>query len=139
MQVCDQTTPLDFESRDVIIHFEEGLIGFSGCKNFVLKETGCLAPFRLLQSLESPELAFLVLEPSRLSRSYSNMVPAREWESLGVTGRIKPRVFVIVVIGSTPESSTGNFQAPLLINDEKMTGKQVILTDSGFSVRQRLL
>ena len=139
MQVCDQTTQLNFESRDVIIHFEEGLIGFSGCKDFVLKETGCLAPLRLLQSLESPELAFLVLEPSRLSRNYSDMVPPREWESLGVTGRIKPRVFVIVVIGSTPESSTGNFQAPLLINDEKMTGKQVILTDSGFSVRQRLL
>jgi flagellar assembly factor FliW len=43
-----------------------------------------------------------------------------------------------VVIGSTPEMSTGNFQAPLLVNYQKMVGKQVILTDAGFSVRHPL-
>jgi flagellar assembly factor FliW len=56
-----------------------------------------------------------------------------------VGGATKPLAFVIVVIGSTPEASTGNFQAPLLINYEQMVGKQVILTDSGFSVRQPLV
>ncbi|PYS51042.1 MAG: hypothetical protein DMG13_19485 [Acidobacteria bacterium] len=93
----------------------------------------------LLQSLELLDLGFLVLEPTMVITNYYDLVPAREWESLGVEGRIKPRALVIVVIGSGPESSTGNFQAPLLINQEKMTGKQVILTDSGFSVRQQLL
>ncbi len=43
------------------------------------------------------------------------------------------------LIGSSPESSTGNFQAPLLVNHDKMAGKQIILTDSGFSVRQPLV
>ncbi len=139
MRAYGQTRQVNSESRDVVIHFEEGLIGFSECKDFVLKEADYLAPFRLLQSLESPARAFLVLEPTKLVTNYCDLVPAREWESLGVSGKIKPRAFVIVVIGSTPEFSTGNFQAPLLINDEKMIGKQVILTDSGFSVRQRLL
>ncbi len=139
MQAYDQRTQLKLKSKDAIIHFDEGLIGFSGCKDFVLMENDSLAPFRLLQSLESPQVGFLVLEPTALANNYYDLVPAREWESLGVTGKTKPLAFVIVVIGNTPQASTGNLQAPLLVNYEKMVGKQIILTDSGFSVRQRLV
>ncbi len=139
MQAYDQTTQLKLKSRDAIIHFDEGLIGFSEFKDFVLMENDSLAPFRLLQSLESPQVGFLVLEPTALADNYYDLVPGREWESLGVTGKTKPLAFVIVVIGNTPQASTGNFQAPLLVNYEKMVGKQIILTDSGFSVRQPLL
>jgi len=139
MQAYDQTTQLKLKSKDAIIHFDEGLIGFSEFKDFVLMENASLAPFRLLQSLESPEVGFLVLEPTELVKNYYQLVPSREWESLEVNGKTNPLAFVIVVVGSTPENSTGNFQAPLLINYDKMVGKQIILTDSGFSVRQPLV
>jgi flagellar assembly factor FliW len=46
---------------------------------------------------------------------------------------------VICVIGATPTESTGNFQAPLIVNYKTMIGKQVILTDCGLSVRHPLL
>lgn len=139
IQALDQTTHLKLQSKDAIIHFEEGLIGFSDYKDFVLMENDGLAPFRLLQSIEAPNVGFLVLEAGTLVNNYNELVPAREWESLGVKGKTKPLAFVIVVIGSTPETSTGNFQAPLLVNYETMVGKQIILTDSGFSVRQPLV
>jgi flagellar assembly factor FliW len=143
MQALDQTVDpaeqLKLRSKDAIIHFEEGLIGFSEFKDFVLMENDGIAPFRLLQALEAPEVGFLVLDPRTLVTNYMDMVPAREWESLGASGTYKPLAFVICVIGETPEKSTGNLQAPLLINYEAMTGKQVILTDSGLSVRHRLL
>jgi flagellar assembly factor FliW len=92
-----------------------------------------------LQSLESPQVGFLVLEPTALINNYYEHVPDRDWDSLGVDSEMSPLAFIIVVIGSSPETSTGNFQAPLLINYEKMVGKQVILTDSGFSVRHPLV
>ena len=139
MQAYDQSTLLKLKCKDAIIHFDEGLIGFSEFKDYVLMENESLAPFRLLQSLESPHVGFLVLEAASLVRNYYELVPTREWESLGVNGKTKPLAFVIVVIGSTPQASTGNFQAPLLINYDKMMGKQVILTDSGLSVRQPLM
>ena len=135
----DPTTELKLRSKDAIIHFDEGLIGFSDCKDFVLMENESLAPYRLLQSLESPQVGFLVLEPTMLVNNYHEHIPRREWESLGVTGEIRPLAFVIVVVGSTPETSTGNFQAPLLINYEQMVGKQIILTDPGYSVRHPLI
>ena len=52
MQALDQPTQLKLKSKDAVIHFEEGLIGFSEFKDFVLMENDGLAPFRLLQSLE---------------------------------------------------------------------------------------
>src|SRR2546425_13045819 len=115
VQAYDQTTQLKLKSKDAIIHFEEGLIGFSSFKDFVLMENDNLAPFRLLQSLEAPEVGFLVLDAASLVDNYDKLVPAREWEALGVTGKMKPLAFVIIVIGSGPKSSTGNFQAPLLV------------------------
>lgn len=139
IQAYDPSTRLKLKSKDAIIHFDEGLIGFSELKDYVLMENDSLAPFRLLQSVEAPEVGFLVLEATTLMNNYNDLIPAREWESLGVNGETKPLAFVIVVIGSSPESSTGNFQAPLLVNYDKMEGKQIILTDPGFSVRQPLV
>jgi len=135
----DPTTELKLKSRDAIIRFEEGLIGFSECKDFVLMETETLAPFRLLQSVDVPEVGFLVLEPTVLVSNYYEYVPPRDWEALGAGAKTCPLAFVIVVIGTSPETSTGNFQAPLLVNYEKMIGKQVILTDANFSVRYPLV
>jgi flagellar assembly factor FliW len=139
VETYDPTAEIRQQNRDAIIHFDEGLVGFSECKDFVLMENPGLAPFRLLQSLESPHVGFLVLDPTILVNNYYDRIPRREWESVEVNGETKPLAFVIVVIGSTPETSTGNFQAPLLVNYDKMIGKQIILTDSEFSVRHPLV
>ena len=121
------------------IQFEEGLIGFSDVKSFHLLENDYLAPFRLLRAVDNPDVGFLVLDATTRIADYCHLIPSREWKSLGVTENQDYLAFVTVVLGATAEESTGNFQAPLLINHQKMTGKQIILTDSGFSVREPLL
>src|SRR6185436_8723834 len=113
---------LKLKSKDSIIHFAEGLIGFAECKDFMLMENEGLMPFRVLQSVEMPNVSFLVLDPTALVNHYTVHVPARDWESIDVTDETKPLAFVIVVIGSTPETSTANLQAPLLVNYDKMIG-----------------
>jgi len=45
---------------------------------------------------------------------------------------------VICSIGHPPERSTGNFQAPIIINYAKMIGRQVVLSESSLSPRQLL-
>jgi flagellar assembly factor FliW len=126
-------------SKDSVLRFEEGLIGFSECKDFVLMENDDIAPFRLLQSIEKPEVEFLVLEPLVVARDFYRTVPARYWDTIGITNPSDYLAFVICVIGKTPSASTGNFQAPLIINFKRMIGRQVILTDCELSVRQPLL
>lgn len=133
-----QRTDAPVYGKDSIIFFEEGLVGFPECKNFVLKESEAITPFQVLECIDS-DLNFIVIEPSLVRGNYHDRVPEREWASIGVTDHDKRVAFSIVIIGSTPEESTGNLQAPLLINYDSMTGKQVILMDSDFSVRQPLI
>jgi flagellar assembly factor FliW len=139
MPTLEQEAQPRLYGKNAIIHFEEGLIGFPDCRNFVLIETEEFAPFRLLQSAERPDIGFLVLDPTVVMKNYYDMIPDREWKSLGLYEREGNLAFVICIIGPTPLESTGNFQAPLILNYRKMVGRQIILTDSDFSVRQPLL
>lgn len=126
-------------SADSIIRFDEGLIGFADYKNFVLMEKAEIAPFRRLQSTERQDLAFLVLDPSLVVKSFNRMIPDREWESLGLTDPRRRLALAICTLGATPGESTGNFQAPLVINYETMEGRQLILTEPGLMARHPLL
>ena len=67
--------------KDTIIHFDEGLIGFSECKDFQLMENDGIAPFRLLQAADDLEVGFMVLDPKVVISDYYSRIPAREWES----------------------------------------------------------
>jgi flagellar assembly factor FliW len=126
------------QSKDTIIHFDEGLIGFSDCKDFRVIEDDRLEPFLLLQSSQ-PRVRFLVLEPSVVMFDYYSRIPAREWELIGLSPSDHRLAFVICVLGASPKESTGNFQAPLIINYSKMIGRQLIVTDAALSVRQPLM
>jgi len=126
-------------SDDAILRFNEGLIGFSDCKSFVLLESEGIAPFRRLQSTERDDVGFLVLDTAYLSKGFLSMVPERDWESIGLTDPAARLAFVICIIGPTPAESTGNLQAPLIINYANMMGRQVILGDSEFSSRHPLV
>lgn len=137
MMDLENGTPV--QGQETVIHFEEGLIGFSDHKRFRLLENDYLAPFRLLQAEDAPEVGFLVLEPTIRVPEYCSLVPRREWGALGVENPADGLAFVTVILGSSAATSTANFQAPILINCRKMIGRQVILTDSDFSVRHPLV
>jgi flagellar assembly factor FliW len=126
-------------SRETIIQFSEGLIGFSECKNFVLMENDEIAPFRRLQSAERPDVGFLVIDPSLIVANYYSVIPKREWESLELSSPAAGIALVICILGPSSSESTGNLQAPLILNYEKMVGKQIILTDSHLTSRHPLL
>ena len=126
-------------SRETVIQFDEGLIGFSDCKNFVLMENEEISPFRRLQSTDRPEVGFLVIDPSLILANYHSMIPKREWESLELSSPAAGISLVICIIGPSPSESTGNFQAPLILNYEQMAGKQIILTDTPLTSRHPLL
>jgi len=136
---ADQHPPLLQYSEDSLLRFDEGLIGFSNCKSFVLLESEGIAPFRRLQSTERHEVGFLVLDTAYVTKEFPSLVPERDWESIGLTDPNARLAVVICIIGPTPAESTGNFQAPLIINCANMTGRQVIIGDTEFSSRHPLV
>ena len=139
IETLDHVNRSVIQGQETIIHFEEGSIGFSDFKSFNLSEHDYLEPFRLLGSVDSPDIGFLVLDPTTRVPEYCHLIPNREGASIGVTDRNDRLAFVTVILGQTAEQCTGNFPAPLLINYREMIGRQIILTDSDFSVRQPLV
>jgi flagellar assembly factor FliW len=126
-------------NKSTIIHFDEGLIGFSDCKDFQLIEDDAITPFRLLRSAEKKDVGFMLLEPTVVMAEYYKRIPAREWESIALSTNEPLSAFVICIVGPSAKNSTGNFQAPLIVNCKKKIGRQLILTDAALSVRQPLI
>jgi flagellar assembly factor FliW len=71
-----------------------------------------------------------VIDPSLIVADYHSMIPKREWESLELSKPAAGIALAICIIGPSSTESTGNLQAALIINYEKMLGKQIILTDT---------
>ena len=124
---------------DTILFFEEGLIGFADCRNFVLMENADIAPLRRLQSTERPDVAFFVIDPGLMVDGYESLIPAREWQSLEVKEPVRGLTLAICAIRETVAECTGNLQAPILVNWQRMTGKQIILTESQLTSKYPLV
>jgi len=127
-----------YRDEDVIL-FEEGLIGFPNTRRFVLIESETMSPFRILKCVDDLRVGFLVLDPRTVVRTYERSIPAEAWTSLSVTDKSDRLSLVISIIGKDPQESTANLQAPLLINHQRMLGKQLILSTARYSVTQRLI
>lgn len=125
--------------EEKIIDFKEGIPGFPETRKFAMLEFGNLEPFRCLQSLEDPALAFLVVNPFLLQPAYHIELSGTEAEELHAEKPEDVSVFAVATIPEDPYSATINLVAPILINDKNRCGKQVILLDSHYSVRHPLV
>jgi flagellar assembly factor FliW len=128
-------------AENKIIYFEEGLIGFENVKKYVLLDTEDKdSPFKWLQAVERPDLAFVIIPPTLFKFDYKLEVRKDDLERIGLSDPSKAVVFAIVVIPhDNPENMTANLLGPVVINPEKMIGKQMISTNPECKVRHYVL
>jgi flagellar assembly factor FliW len=119
-----------------VLTFPDGLFAFEDCHHFVLIEKGGHGLFCYLQSLERPELAFVVIDPRRVDPGYQPVVTRQEIGRLGLNSTADATLLAIVVVPKEVGKMTANFQAPLVINPETMQGCQLISTSHEHLLRQ---
>jgi flagellar assembly factor FliW len=113
--------PLEVSSGDTLT-FSDGLVGLDHLRAFTLVEDERVTPCRWLQSLDEPALAFLVVDPGLVDPAYAPELPEGDrW--------------VIITLRVQPERSTANLLAPVVIDGASRTGQQIVLHDSGYSLR----
>lgn len=127
---------ITYETEDIIT-ITNGLFGFESFTKFLA------IPFDSdndsvlsLQSLEDPELSFILMNPFQLFEDYS---PSPLSEDLKLFGDIPDSdlsYYVIAVLKDTIEASTLNLKAPLVVNALTHVGKQVILPQEEYKFRQ---
>ena len=122
---------------DRIITFPKGLLGFAGCERFALIQTGEENYFFWLQSLEDPNLAFVVTDPTIFFKDYQFALKQETQEELALTDMEFLQVFV--VCNKVGQWLTGNLQGPLVVNAQNRLGQQIVLNEKKWTTRQPLL
>ena len=125
-------------AEEKIFFFPQGLPGFPGERRFVYlqEEEGF---FGCLQSVDNPEVAFIVITPYEVCPGYEIELDDTATEELELTAAEDALLLAIVTIPpGRPEDATVNLQAPLVLNTARHRGSQVIIADSGYPLRLRL-
>lgn len=124
-------------AEDRVITFPKGLLGFSDQKRFCLLEPREDSAFFWLQSLDSPDLAFVVTDPSFFVPDFSVPIRAEQLGDLGLSRLEDAQVFVIV--NKVDQTLTGNLQGPLVINTLTRAGEQFVLAEKRWTTRHPLV
>lgn len=117
-------------TEEQIIHFPSGLPGFVEEKEFALLAFPGNGLFQLLQSIENPNLAFVITDPYQYYADYSFDLDEQIQETLKIEKREDVVVMTIVTIHDPFIKSTLNLKAPLIFNIRERLAKQYILQDT---------
>ena len=122
-----------------MLRFPDGLFGFEEEKEFVLLPfSGSDGTLLCLQSVATPQLAFVVMNPFALHLEYAPVLQPEELEGLGVKDSRELCYYVLCVVKNPVSTSTVNMKCPVAINDETQTGAQVILDTDEYGMRHLL-
>ncbi len=123
-----------------IITFPAGIPGFEEERSFVLIELPQMGStiFQTLQSVTTPSLAFIVVNPYMLTRDYEFTLDDATIERLRITEKEELGVFSVVALKDPFEKSTLNLKAPIIINYKAQMGKQFIIPTDAYETKTPL-
>ena len=114
---------IDVETDDVL-HFPSGIPGLEGCREWALLADATNDALGWLQSTNRSDIAIAVVSPRRFVPDYQIRIPRSELTPLRLSDIGQAQVLVVVAQGS--RSLTLNLKAPIVINLEARTGRQVV-------------
>lgn len=127
--------------KEKIINFENGIPGFSYLRKFILihdVEAEGQVMFYWLQSIDEPEIAFVMVDMLKVMPDYEPLVPEDEIEELGEYSPEDFGIYNIVAFPKDVKEATVNLKAPIVINAKLKKGKQIICENNDYSVKHPL-
>ncbi len=120
-----------------VIHFSEGLIGLDQLKNFLVMPNKKAGPLFWIQSIEDPEFAFLVTDPTNFFIDYGISPDENERQKMQISGDDEYYVLTIVSIDEN-KKITLNLAGPILYSPQTNRALQVILEDPKYDTQTPL-
>jgi flagellar assembly factor FliW len=117
-------------NEESVLTFPSGLLGFPESRRYVILDHDMAAPFKWLQSLDEPALAFVIIDPDLVLTAYRVEVSAEAMAEVQAQGEEELSTAVILTIPSDdPSHITANLRGPLLMNLRSKLCKQLVLSD----------
>ena len=123
-----------------VITFNKGIPGFEESKEYVLipadeqEET----PFFFLQSIDREEVNFFLVDPFSFFKEYDIKLENQMVEKLELESPTDAIVLTTVTAKGEIKDATTNLKAPLVINNSKQLGMQIVLDNKDYMIKQPL-
>jgi len=128
---------LPFKEEDVL-YLDEGLMGFPTSKRFILFPYAEQSTFFWLQSVDEPEIAFIVINPFEFFVDLSFIISDEDSLSIGLErGEDVETLSLVNVPEEQPEAMRTNLAGPIIVNVRNRKGKQILVKE--YSPRQLLI
>lgn len=115
---------------DSVLVFPSGILGFPEWTKYVLLDHDTDAPFKWLQCMEAPQLAFVVLDPAFFKMDYQIKIPLDALIEIQKQDSDELSVVTILTIPShDPSAVTANLRGPLVMNHRTRLCKQLVLSE----------
>jgi flagellar assembly factor FliW len=129
-------------TQDKIITMPLGMLGFPNQKRFVILQHKENSPFFWYQSVDDPNLTFVITNPFTFKPDYQiDLTPALKemfWNGDGNNSHLELYVVVNIPKGA-PQKMTGNLMSPVLINNKARQAVQIVIADSTYSHKYPLI
>ena len=125
--------------EDKIVQFNEGIPAFDDEHEFVLLPYESDSPYTFLQSVKTPELAFMMAVPFVFFPDYEFQLEDEVTKKLGIKTSEDVLIYVLITIpGGEIKNMTANLVAPVVISKRTFLAKQVVLEKSKYTTKHRL-
>ena len=122
-----------------VIHFTNGLPGFSGIKDYRFIIQDAVKPFMFLEAMvDDPNLSFVCVNSFAACQDYEVPLSNQVVEELKINSDSKTAVISLVTVGKSTEETTANLLGPIIINLDNGQALQAILEDSSYSVNYHI-
>lgn len=129
---------LEVEDKN-ILYFAEGIPAFEDEHEFFLVITDMDSPYLFLQSLKTPELAFLITRPFTFFPDYTFTIPDKVEEDLELQTQDDMDIYNIITIPKgNIEKMTANLMAPIIVNNKTNKALQLILEKTDYTTKHEL-
>lgn len=129
---------IEYEESDVLT-FPQGIYAFEEEHKFLLLPfAGSNSTLLSLQSLTTPQLAFVMMDPFALNLSYAPVLQPEELRQMGVEDSHDLYYYVMCVVRNPVGDSTVNLRCPIVLNGDTCQGMQVILEDEAYQMTHLL-
>ncbi|MBO4401236.1 MAG: flagellar assembly protein FliW [Selenomonadaceae bacterium] len=129
---------LDIEEQR-IVHFKDGIPAFEDEHEFVILPYDEDSPYYFMQSLRTPDLAFLMTVPFLFFPEYTFEVDDATLEELEIKSDDKVSYYSLVTIPNySIRYMTANLLAPIILNNTNMQAKQLVLEKTDYTTKERL-
>lgn len=123
------------------IIFKDGIPAFEEYKNYQIEideDEGNV--FHILQSLDEPDLSFVIINPFIFKKDYDFKITDSTIEKLEIEDVEDIAVYTMVNIKDDDiKNMTVNLLAPIIINIKNNLAKQIVLSDTDYPTKYKLI